>query len=289
MTAEQRARTQAFLDLHHSDDILVLPNAWDVASARVFAASGARAVGTTSMGIAAVHGYPDMEQISLDQMLAAVAAIAAAVDVPVTADMEAGYGGSTEAIVASVRRAIDCGIAGINIEDSVDDPDEPLIPTASMAERVSALRQAANTIGLPLVINARTDVFLAAVGEPETRLAHAIERGNAYRKAGADCVFVPGGLSRDTIRELAAAIDAPLNVVANPAISVPVVPTVAELDELGVARVSVGSGMMRASLAYTRRAAEELLASGSYEAMKQELSDPQAAAAYAMAIGRTSR
>jgi 2-methylisocitrate lyase-like PEP mutase family enzyme len=280
------AKAQKFLELHDAAGILILLNAWDAASARVFAAAGAKAIGTTSMGISASQGLPDVEHIPLERMLESVSRIANAVDVPVNADMESGYGNTIEAVVASITRAAACGIAGINIEDGTPSETSPLVDAGQFADRITAIRVGMTTMGVPLVINARTDVYLRAVGDPEERLRKTITRANTYVEAGADCVFVPGGLSRETIAELVREIDAPLNVVANPAISSPVVPSVSELADIGVARVSVGSGLMRTALAVTKRAAEEVL-SGSYQTMIDELGAPGAAESYETAIGRT--
>ena len=263
---------------------MVLPNAWDVASAKIFAGQGAQAVGTTSMGIAASAGFADVERIPLTRMLATVREIVAALDVPVSADLERGYGATPAEVAESVRRVIACGAVGINLEDGSGDPQDPVVPAEELAAKIRAARGAAEELGLPLVINGRTDVFLEKAGSPQVRLRSALERAKLYREAGADSIFVPGGLDRATIRALVQGIDAPLNVVANPAISVPVVPSIAELQELGVARVSVGSGPMRAVLSLTQRIAAELLQGGGYDAMRSELEGPGAAEAYATAI-----
>ena len=286
MSSEQIKKAEMLLHLHHADEILVLLNAWDVASARVFQAAGSKAIGTTSMGIAASAGYPDVQQIPLEMMLASITRITEAVDIPVTADMEAGYGETPQEVADVVKRAIECGAVGINIEDGTGDPTNPLINSELHAEKIRAIRQMANEAGIHLVVNARTDVFLDPAVTADDNLADAVARGNRYRQAGADCVFVPGGMGRDTIGALVTQIDAPINVVANPAISVPVVPTIPELQELGVARVSVGSGPLRAGLAAINAIAHEALNDGSYERMKNLLSAPNAEAAYQAAIGK---
>lgn len=281
--SDQARKAEAFLGFHTDTDVLVLLNAWDVASARIFEAAGARAIATTSMGVAAVHGYPDVQQIPLDLMLDAVARIAAAVRIPVSADMEQGYAGTTEQVVASILRAVECGIVGINIEDSTGSTP-PLQEPSVLAGRITAIREATEKRGIHLVVNARTDVFLEQVGPVEGRLAETTVRGNTYRNAGADCIFVPGGLDRETIRALAREINAPLNVVANPAISFPIVPNVGELQALGVSRVSVGSGLTRAALSFVSRAAQEVLGEGTYGIMAEELGHP--GQSYETAIGK---
>ena len=282
---DQVQRAETFLALHHGPEVLVLLNAWDVASARIFAACGSRAIGTTSMGIAAVAGFPDVERIGRDAMLDAVGRIARSVEIPVSADLERGYGGGPDEVATTIERALDCGVVGVNIEDGSGEAGAPVIEIEAMCERVGAARSAAATRGVPLVINARTDVYLSQAGAPGQRLAEAVRRGNAYRDAGADCVFVPGGLERETVRELARELEAPLNVVANPALSIPVVPTVPELQDLGVARLSVGSGALRTTLSLTQRIAEEVLKGGVYGIMAEELGRPDAARAYRAAIG----
>lgn len=220
----------------------MLANVWDVASARAVAAvPGCRAIATSSAACARSLGWEDGEQIPPEEMLAAVGRIARAVELPVTADLEAGYGDA----VATARRAWEAGAVGLNLEDGNGDPE-------AHARRVAAVRQAVPE----LVLNARTDVFLPGGSRS---VDEAVERAKAYLRAGADCAFVIGVSDRDTIARLAREIDGPLNVLAGPGS-----PPVAELARLGVRRVSLGSGLHRASLAAARAAAEELLASGTY-------------------------
>ena len=255
----QRERAAAFLAMHSGPRILILPNAWDVASARVLEAAGFGALGTTSAGVAASLGYPDGERVPLDGMLRAVRRISESVMVPVTADIEAGYGVNEGAVAETVKGAIGAGAVGINLEDGANDPQPPLIELAAHAAKVSAARRAAASTGVPVVINARTDVYLLEVGEPRSRLREAVRRANAYLEAGADCAFVPGVGDAATIATLVREIAGPVNILVGPG-----VPAIPQLAESGVARVSVGSGLVRAALALVRRAAEELLSSGTY-------------------------
>jgi len=236
--------------LHSGAKILVLPNAWDVASARIFETAGFPAIGTTSAGIANSLGYADGERIGRDEMLAVVRRIARAVSIPVTADMEAGYGDPA----GTAQAVVDAGACGMNLEDSIRGGEGSLVDLAAQIKTIQVIRAKTD-----LVINARCDVFLASVGDPATRLERTIERLNAYRNAGADCLFVPGVRDADTIGKLAAALKGPLNVLA-----VAGTPPVAELERLGVARVSIGSGAMRASMGLTQRIARELLERGVY-------------------------
>jgi 2-methylisocitrate lyase-like PEP mutase family enzyme len=234
----------------------VLPNAWDAASARVFEAAGFAAVATTSAGVAWALGCADGERADRAEVLAGVGRIAHSVAFPVPADLEAGFG-ATE----TVRGVLAAGAVGVNLEDSEKGPVRSLRPAEEQAARIKAARAVGEAVGVPLVINARTDVFLAGVGEPTGRLEHAVGQANAYRAAGADCLFVPGVRDAETIGRLARALEGPLNVLAGPGC-----PPVAELEALGVARVSVGSGPMTASLTLLRRIAAELAGPGTFTA-----------------------
>ena len=259
----QRRLARTFLDAHHESEPLVLPNAWDAASAIVFGEAGFDAVGTSSAGIAASLGYPDGEAVPREEMLAAIERVAGSVSVPVTADVEAGYGETPEAVAETVRLVVDAGAVGVNLEDGTGDPDEPLDDPDRHAAKIRAARSVADEADLPLVVNGRTDVFWLDVGEPERRLERAIERANAYADAGSDCLFVPGVTDEETIAALADGIDGPLNVLGGPG-----APSIATLGGCGVARVSVGSGPMRATLGRLGEMAAELRDSGTYGAME---------------------
>jgi 2-methylisocitrate lyase-like PEP mutase family enzyme len=261
----QIARAETFRKLHDGSKLLVLPNAWDVASARLYEAAGFSAIATTSAGVAWTLGYPDGEHISRQTMLEAVRRIASRISLLVTADMVAGFGPGPEDTAETVRGVIAAGAVGLNLEDGTGDLQNPLVDVALHVEKIRAARAAATTAGVPIVINARTDVFLAAVGEPDTRLDHAVRRANAYREAGADCLFVPGVQDAETIGRLARSIAGPLNILARAG-----VPRISELAGLGVARVSVGSGPMLSALGRLRRIAGELLATGTFAAMTEE-------------------
>ena len=253
--SEQRARAEGFLALHAGSSLFVLPNAWDVVSARIFARSpSCRALGTTSAGIAAVLGYPNGEVSPREEMLEMVGRIARAVEVPVSADVEAGYGASTEAAAETAAEVIAAGAVGLNLEDAWHGGASPLLSLEQQVERIEAIREVGEREGLPLVINARTDVYLRQVGEPEGRFEETVRRANAYTAAGADCIFVPDATDGETIGRLAKALDGPLNVFADLES-----PPIAELERLGVRRLSIGPQAQRASFALTARIAEELL------------------------------
>jgi len=263
----QKERVAHFRRLHENGP-LVLPNAWDAASARVIELAGAHAIGTTSAGVSWAHGRRDGHGLRRDEMIEAIRRIVEAVDVPVTADIEGGYGsGSAEDVAATVRAVVELGVVGINLEDASGDAGTPLLDPELQAERIRAARAAAVAAGGDLFINARTDVYLAQVGEPQSRLDAAIERANLYLAAGADGVFVPGVIDADTIAALARSINGPLNIMWLPG-----APAVPDLARLGVARVSLGPALALAAFAAMRQAARELLERGTYDALEHSLS-----------------
>jgi len=255
MDAAERLRA-----LHRAPPILVIPNAWDAASARLFEAEGFLAVATTSAGVAASLGYPDGGAVPAREMIEAVARIARAVKVPVSADIEHAYAETPDGVADVVLRVIAAGAVGINLEDMVPGAAE-LEPIALQVDKIQAIIKTAVKAGVRVVINARTDVFLRALGPSDARLDVAVERGKAFLAAGADCVFVPGVRDRQTIADLVRGIGGPINILA-----VDGTPPTSELEALGVARVSLGSGPMRASLAVAREVARELKATGTYTA-----------------------
>ncbi len=251
-----------FRQLHRGPGVLILPNAWDVASARIFEDAGIPAIATTSAGIAFSLGYPDGQRIPREEMMARIARITRAVNVPVTADVESGYGATPEDAARTTRELIEMGVAGMNLEDATGRSDQPLSSLELAVEKVKAAREAAVHMRAQIVINARTDVYLLPGGNPDADYSEALRRLLAFRDAGADCVFAPGLNDAETIGRLAKAVECPLNILA-----VPGTPSIGELEKLGVARVSVGSGPMRAALGLLRRLAEELKTTGTYGAL----------------------
>lgn len=256
----------AFRALHADGRVLVLPNAWDVASACVMADAGAAAIATTSAGVAWSLGAPDGDHLGRDRALDLITRVAAAVDVPVTADIEGGYGSDPDEVADTVRGVIGAGAVGVNIEDADHRGSSPLRPVDEQCERIAAARHAANTEDLPLFINARVDTYLLGVGDPATRLPATLERAAAYLAAGADGIFVPGVTDLDTVAVLAKEVPAPLNVMAGPG-----APAVAELAGVGVARVSVGPAIALAAYAVVRHSTRELLSAGTYSALAAAL------------------
>jgi len=259
-SATLREKADAFRKLHAGPRILVLPNAWDVASARLIEEAGFPAIATSSAGVAWAHGYADGERISRGEMLALVRRIAASVRVPVTADMEAGYGPTPESAAETARGVIAAGAVGLNLEDGTN--EGALVESALQVERIRAAREAGAAAGVPLVVNARTDAFEVKGWSPTDRLAAAVRRANAYRAAGADSLFVPHVSDPATIAQLAREIEGPLNVIAGPP-----APPIPELERLGVRRASLGPRIVQATLGLIRRIAAELRDRGTYEAM----------------------
>lgn len=244
-----------FRSLHTAADPLVLVNAWDAASARVIAAAGARAVATTSAGVAWSLGVPDGDALTRDAMLAHLARVVAAVDVPVTADVESGFGVTPDEVAATLRGVVAAGAVGVNLEDTVRGDAPGLRPVAEQVARLAAARAAAPDV----YINARIDTYLHG----DDDLDGTVARAHAYLAAGASGIFVPGVVDAGTIAALAAAIPAPLNILVGPS-----APSVADLAKLGVARVSLGSWVAEAAYTVARRAAEEAFSTGTYTSLE---------------------
>jgi len=260
----QSDKALQFRQLHRGPRALVLANVWDVAGARIIEESGFPAIATTSAGIAYSLGYPDGQKISREEMIARIARIARAVKVPVSADIEAGYGSTPEDAARTTRELVQAGAVGMNLEDTGGGGQgRSLLEISVAVEKIKAARLAAAQLRVPIVVNARTDVYLMPGGDPASQYDEALRRLTAYCNAGADCVFAPGLKDRETIGRLVKDVQCPLNILA-----VAGSPTIPELEQLGVARVSLGSGPMRATLGLLQRIAAELKASGTYDALQ---------------------
>jgi 2-methylisocitrate lyase-like PEP mutase family enzyme len=242
----------------HETGVLVLPNAWDAASARLIEDAGAQAIATTSAGVAWSLGHADGNHLPRELAADAVRRIVDVVSVPVTADIETGYGETSAALRSTIEAIIAAGAAGINIEDA----GAPLRETGEQAGRIRTVREAADATDVPLFVNARIDTYLRQVGDPAGRLDESVSRARAYIDAGADGIFVPGLLDVETLRELAGLLPVPLNVMAGPG-----APAVAELAALGVRRISVGTAIAQAAYATARRGARGLLNGGTYDSL----------------------
>ena len=254
---EQRRKADDFRALHLGQAPLVLPNVWDSGSAVIAAEAGFPALATTSAGVAWALGQADGEQISRDEMLAAVAGIATRVSLPVTADMEAGYGITPDEVAETVRLTIAAGAIGINLEDGVDHAAGTLLERSAAVERIVAARAVAEETGVPLVINARTDVYFDSAASENERLDEAAGRANAYLDAGADCAFVIAVDTAEEIGNLVREIDGPLNVIAGAGGL-----DINGLASLGVKRISLAGGLARSVLGHLRIALAEIRDSG---------------------------
>ncbi len=279
----QKEKAELFLKFHQDKEILVLLNSWDIGSSKLIEASGYKAIATTSMGIAAALGYPDCQIITLSEMIGAITGIVKSVQVPVTVDIEAGYGKNLNEIINSVKKIIETGIVGINIEDSID-LSPALIDEKEFCERISVIRSLSDSMGFHLVINARTDSFYTSSSSTQQKLSESIKRGNKYREAGADCIFIQPVWDKETISTLVKEINAPINILSNPTIGAGITPSVSELQDLGVSRVSLGSSLMKATLSLIKKVADELSEKGTYNILLDSLTPlPDSALAYKMA------
>lgn len=270
----QRAKGEAFRSLHRGPELLLLPNAWDAGSAVLMENSGFRAIATTSSGIAFAQGRPDGEKIGRSRMLEVVARIAERVSIPVSADLETGYGAEPEDVAETIREAIAAGAVGANVEDGTADAGEPLLPLERSVDRLRAARAAADSSGIPFVLNGRTDPYLRLrAAPPEERFAESVRRAHAYREAGADCIFVPGVADAATIGRLVQEIGAPVNVLG--AFSGASAPALLELQRLGVRRVTIGGSVALYAWRAVRRALEEMRASGTFSYASEAISNAE--------------
>jgi 2-methylisocitrate lyase-like PEP mutase family enzyme len=268
---DQIAKAETFRRLHHAPPLLLLPNAWDGVSARIVEAAGLKAIATTSGGVAWSLGYRDGEAAPWQEIVAATARIVRAVDLPVTADIEAGYATTSDALMRHVGDIIAAGAVGINLEDGMPEDGMRVRPTAGAVERIAAAREAARQAGVPLVINARTDLYLRNEGEAEARFAETVERCKAYLAAGADCVYPIGLADPKAIGALVAAVSGPVNVMGRQGM-----PDVAALEKLGVARVSTATSLTLAAMGLTRRLVEGLRDTGSFDGFAGAMAYPDA-------------
>ena len=265
---EQVGKAQAFRKMHDRSRILVLPNAWDAASARLLARSGFAAVATTSGGVAWSLGYADGERALLGEVVSATARIARAVDVPVTADMEAGYGATPEEVANTVRAAIDAGAVGINLEDS---SQHALRDMAPATERIRAAREAASASGVPIVLNARVDTYLLKFGGSDAaRFEETVRRARAYLAAGADCVYPIALGDGAALRALVKELNAPINVTARPGIA-----GVDELQRIGIARISTATRFATVAFSAVQQAADQLRRTGQFDCLDASLTHPE--------------
>ncbi len=255
--ADQPARAGAFRALHHGDGPLVLPNVWDAGSAVLTQSMGFSALATTSAGVAWALGYADGERMERSEMLSAVGRIAARVSVPVSADMEGGYGETPDAVAETVRLTLEAGAIGVNLEDGLDHAAGTLRDPGLATECIAAAKAAGQAAGVPVVINARTDVYFNRGASEDDKFSEAVRRGNAYLEAGADCAFVIAVTDPSVIDQLVREIDGPLNIIAGaPGLDINT------LTGMGVKRISLAGGMTRAVFGALRGALGEIREAG---------------------------
>ena len=265
----QRAKAVDFLAAHHRPDPLLLPNPWDQGSARLLAWLGFEALATTSSGIAATRGRRD-GSLGRDEVLQQVAGIVEVTDLPVSADLEHGFGDGPDTVAETVRLALDCGLAGCSIEDATGRSETPIYEVALAAERMAAAAEAAHAGPVHLVLTGRAENLLHGIVD----LGDTVGRLQAYQEAGADVLYAPGLTDLEDIRRLVASVDRPVNVLARPG-----GPTVGQLAEAGVARVSVGGAFCFAGLGAVARAATEFLEEGTFGFFEQSAGGAEAARA----------
>jgi 2-methylisocitrate lyase-like PEP mutase family enzyme len=271
----QKQLAETFRQAHRPPPLLLLPNAWDAMSARQFEAAGFGAVATTSGGVAWSLGFPDGESAPWPEVVAATERIVRAVRVPVTADIEAGYGETPDQVGKRITEILQTGVVGFNIEDGTTSPDQPVRSIEDASARIRAARVAAIAAGLPAVINARVDLYIKNVGDPASRFAETVRRGKAYLAAGADCIYPFGLADVDIIERLVKALDhAPVNIVARP--DTPM----AALERIGVARISIASGATLAVMSMIKKIGEELYASHRFDMLTHSMNRPEAQALF---------
>jgi 2-methylisocitrate lyase-like PEP mutase family enzyme len=259
----QQELAEEFRSFHDRKDVLVLPNAWDVPSARVFEDEGFPAVATSSAGMMVSLGYPDGEEIPAKELVSAVGRIARVLSIPLSADLVGGFGGTPEGVARSVKAAVRAGAVGINIEDFVHE-EKRLLPVEKQVAKLRALIRAQKETKVPFVINARTDALRFFPGDDATKLGEAIRRASAYRDVGADCVYPMGLTDRESIERFVKTLDFPTNVMVRKGL-----PPVPELKRLGVARVSFGPSASYAAMGLLKRAAKEVHGKGTYETLTE--------------------
>jgi 2-methylisocitrate lyase-like PEP mutase family enzyme len=269
-TAEQAAKAERFRAMHRGPRLLVLPNAWDPISARLVVGAGFPAIATTSGGVAWAIGYADGEAAPWTEVVAATARIARSVTVPVTADIESGYGDTPEAVARSIGDIVAAGAIGVNLEDGLRSGAPPIRSIADAAARIHAAREAAKRAGVPMVINARTDLYIKNIGDEASRFEEAVERARAYLAAGADCFYPISLRDPATIVRLVEAIKAPININVRAGY-----PTIGELEALGIARASTATALPLVAMSAVRQSLEQLQATSRFDSVNPTLSHPE--------------
>jgi 2-methylisocitrate lyase-like PEP mutase family enzyme len=262
-------KSRRLRELVRAPEILVMPGAYDVLSALLFQQLGFQAIQGTSGGIAAALGYPDGEAISRELFVQVSASFAAAVSLPVNADGEKGYGDAA-GIKETVRAVVGAGVAGMNLEDSIAKGGSGLVELGQQLEKITAVMDAKRELGSEFFLNARVDSFHVMTSDPKKALDEAIRRGNAYAEAGGDCIFYLNLHAAEAIGTVAREVKAPVSILAGPQS-----PSVSQLQDLGVARVSYGSGFMKAAITGTKKLAQEILEKGTCSLLKDGVQTPE--------------
>ncbi|MFK3971938.1 isocitrate lyase/phosphoenolpyruvate mutase family protein [Pseudomonas sp. NPDC087358] len=258
------ASAKTLRDLHHQPTVLRLPNAWDAGSARLFESLGATAIATTSAGVAWSQGYADGRVFPVEVAVSVAASIARLIKVPLSVDIENGYSDDPKTVAENVKRVLEVGAVGINLEDG---PDAPQL----LARKIEAIRNMASSSGLDVFINARTDVYLASLVAEDLRVEETLTRGRLYQQAGADGLFVAALVDVEQIKTIVQAIDLPINLLARPGL-----PVAAELARLGVRRLSAGSSVAQTLWGHAEQLARGFLEEGRSEPVTQsQLTYPQ--------------
>jgi len=267
MSSETQIRKAGqFLTLHRGPKLLMLPNVWDPVGARLLENLGFPAIATASAAVSWAEGVQDGEKLSFSRMLEVVRSVVRAVDIPVTADLESGYAITPRDLAENVRQALDAGVVGVNLEDTNHATGE-LYSLEEQVERLQAVRTMADDAGIPLVINARTDVFIRSDPEPTPdKMKETLRRCTAYLEAGADCLYPIILSDLDAFKTIREETGAPINVYASAA-----APSIAELEAAGIARLSLGPGLFKASLTTMKQVAETLLSGGPYTSFTDDV------------------
>ena len=263
---QQSLHAKSFYQLHKQQSTFVLPNAWDVISAKMFEECGFKAIGTTSAGIAASLGYPDGQNIPFEKMMEVIKAIVDSVNIPVSVDMEAGYGKSIEEVLKNVKQVIAIGAVGINIEDGTGEHDNPISDISLQKEKISAIKHLSESLDSSLFINARTDLYWLNIGDTSTRFHALLKRVKAYVDAGADCIFIPGLSNEEMIQELRKNISSPINLLVNAA-----TPNVETLSKIGIERLSCGSAPFRATVTLLKKISKEIIHHHTFHQMTKDI------------------
>jgi 2-methylisocitrate lyase-like PEP mutase family enzyme len=258
MSTSMKAKAAAFHQLHHADQILVLPNCWDALSAVVMKEVGAKAIATTSAGLAWAHGYADGEKLPVDALIRAIQEVTRVIDLPVTVDLESGFSDDLTIFATTIQAVIDAGAVGINLEDGKKTPE-------LLISKIGVVKEVTGRNDVPFFVNARTDVVLLSLVSEAEAIKEVIRRGTLYREAGADGFFVPGLVQLEKIRTIVESVDLPLNVLATRGVS-----TIAEIEKTGAKRLSIGARLTEAVSGRLKQLATELLCDHSLEGLFAE-------------------